>query len=134
MNALKSSKADRIRGFGPIAEPDDDAVVGVDALDDLARRGFAADERPRLLALCFQLRRAYHFIDRTLVGRSESMRRLRERLWNNVFTRDLTTYVRHLQPRMEDFSTFLLGETGTGKGTAASALGRSRTQTRAFAE
>lgn len=91
----------------------------------LQKRGFAEDEIHHFVALCYQLRRAYFFIDRNLVGRSPCMKELRKNLWNNVFTYDLELYNKYLWNKMEHFSTLILGETGTGKGTAASAIGRS---------
>jgi len=92
---------------------------------EFAAAGFAAGRIPRSVALLYQIRRAYHFIDVGLVGASPCMRQLRLHLWDNVFTRDIQLYERYLWDRMEDFSTLLLGETGTGKGTAAAAIGRS---------
>jgi DNA-binding NtrC family response regulator len=96
-----------------------------EVLASLAQRGFTREEALGFAAMFYQLRRAYYFIDRSLVGRSASMRALRRALWDNVFTADLRLYARHLSASMEDFSTLLLGETGTGKGAAAAAIGRS---------
>jgi DNA-binding NtrC family response regulator len=91
---------------------------------ELAQRGVEEDEATRYFAFFYQLRRGFHFIGR-LTGKSESMRRLRRALWNNTFTHDMRTYHGSLSNRLEDFSTLLLGETGTGKGDAAAAIGRS---------
>lgn len=96
-----------------------------DVLDMLASRGFSATEACRYLALFYQLRRAFYFIASSLVGQCSSMQQLRCSLWANVFTTDMSLYNRHLWNRMEDFSTLFLGETGTGKGAAATAIGRS---------
>ncbi len=108
------------QGGAPLAVP-----FGDDAIADLVRSGFAEERAARFFALFFQLRRAFHFIERSLAGECESMRRLREALWNNVVTHDMRGYEAALWNRMEDFSTLLLGETGTGKGSAAAAIGRS---------
>ena len=107
-------------GDEPVTVP-----FGGDLLAALRRKGFSKKDALRFMALFFQLRRAYYFIAKSLVGRSRSMKKLRFGLWNNVFTHDIGLYERHLWDSMEDFSTLLLGETGTGKGAAAAAIGRS---------
>jgi DNA-binding NtrC family response regulator len=94
-------------------------------LRQLAVRGFSEAQATSYFAFFFQLRRAFFFLERLLVGDSPSMQRLRLALWNNLFSHDMRNYVRALWNRMEDFSTLLLGETGTGKGSAAAAIGRS---------
>ena len=88
-------------------------------------RGFSVPESLRFFAMLYQIRRAFFLIDRSLTGSSPSMRRFRLHLWNNVFTHDIRWYEQYLWNRMEDFSTLVLGETGSGKGTAAAAIGRS---------
>jgi len=106
-----------------------DAVVTLPFAEHLIARikphGFSDKQCLRYLGLYYQLRRAFHFIEDSLVGDSPSMKQLRCSLWNNVFTKDIRNYDEHLWNRMEDFSTLLLGETGTGKGSAAAAIGRS---------
>lgn len=95
------------------------------AVADMASFGLPAPLARRYFATFYQLRRAYYFINEGLTGKSESMQRLRSALWNNVFTCDMNMYVTSMWNRMEDFSTLILGETGTGKGSSASAIGRS---------
>jgi transcriptional regulator with AAA-type ATPase domain len=94
-------------------------------LSRLAQRGSSAERSVRIFSLFWQMRRAYYFIAGGLVGVSRSVRRLREALWNDVFTHDFARYERLLWDRLEDFSLILKGETGSGKGQAAAAIGRS---------
>lgn len=95
-----------------------------DLLALLSRYGFSKTQGVRFLELFFQMRRAFYFISK-IQGSSECVMKLRKALWNNVFTKSIQLYEEHLWNRMEDFSTMILGETGTGKGMAASAIGRS---------
>jgi hypothetical protein len=108
------------QGGAPLTVPFADEVIA-----ELGRSGFSEERAVRYFAMFFQLRRAFYFILTSLSGECESMRRLRQALWNNVFTHDMHGYDAALWNRMEDFSTVLLGETGTGKGSAAAAIGRS---------
>ncbi len=87
--------------------------------------GFSPADALHYFALFFQMRRAYFFIHHGLIGCSSAMMQLRAQLWNNIFTHDIDRYAHGLWQRMEDFSTLLLGETGTGKSLAAAAIGRS---------
>lgn len=106
-----------------------DTPVPVDfaqeAREAVTARGFKEKHFYHYFALSFQLRRAFYFISHALVGSSPCMKELKKHLWYNVFTYNIDLYDRFLWNRMEDFSTLLLGETGTGKGTAAQAIGRS---------
>ena len=108
------------QGGEPLAVTFAEDVVG-----DLMRCGFAEERALRYFALFFQVRRGFYFIRRSLIGQSLPMRRLREALWNNLFTHHMRAFEAALWSRMEDFSTMLLGETGTGKTSVAAAIGRS---------
>ncbi|SDO57342.1 sigma-54-dependent transcriptional regulator [Desulforhopalus singaporensis] len=97
---------------------------GRDVMSMLHNSGIPEVDIVRFVSLFFQMRRAYYFISR-IAGKSDCVMELRRTLWNNVFTGDIRLYDRYLWDRMEDFSTMILGETGTGKGMAAAAIGRS---------
>lgn len=108
------------RGVDPCTVPFARATLAL-----LSQREFGEGQVLQYFAFYYQLRRAWYFIFHGLIGKSPSMEKLRAHLWRSVFTHDAHWYEQFLWNRMEDFSTLLLGETGTGKGTAAAAIGRS---------
>ena len=98
---------------------------GEDCVTFLCQSGFSKEESVWYVGVFYQIRRAYYFISRNLIGSSPCMHAFKRRLWNNVFTHDIGNYETCMWDRMEEFSVLLVGETGTGKGSAASALGHS---------
>jgi len=99
------------------------APFALEVLKHLLDHGICSPDALRYVGMFYQLRRAFYFIRRELVGSSPSMRELRMHCWNNIFTHDLHLYLEAMVTRMEDFSTLLLGETGSGKGAVARAIG-----------
>ena len=86
----------------------------------------APTEPAHLVALFFQIRRAFQFIYFGIVGRSLASARLRAAAWHSVFTHDMRRYMRALYDRMGDFTTLITGPSGTGKELVARAIGLSR--------
>jgi transcriptional regulator of acetoin/glycerol metabolism len=96
-----------------------------DLLRQLQARGFSKKDSLRYFSIFYQIQRAFYFIAHALIGNSKPMIHLRLALWKAVLSSNIDNYDRHLWDRMEDFSTLLVGETGTGKGAAAESIGRS---------
>lgn len=85
--------------------------------------GFTDSETEKYIALFYQLHRGFYFIHSAISGDCPSIIELRMHLWNNIFTFDPHWYLDYLYDKMEDFSTLLLGETGTGKSLVAHTIG-----------
>jgi hypothetical protein len=79
-----------------------------------------------VLALFFQVRRAFHFTLEYILGGSQPAAQLRATVWQAVFTRNMRRYRRALHDRMHDVTTLIVGPSGTGKELVARAIGLSR--------
>lgn len=80
----------------------------------------------QLFSFLYQVRRAYYLIYYHIVGVSPAMTRLREAVWDAIFTRNVEWYWRYLLGKMADFSTLITGPTGAGKELIAQAIGRAQ--------
>ncbi len=107
-------------GDKPIALPFAEQLLAA-----LEKNGIEQQRALKYVGLFYQTRRAYYFISRDILGLSQCMQNLRMHLWNNIFTSDSHWYLAYFCEHMEEFSTLLLGATGTGKTRIAQAIGRS---------
>jgi len=80
----------------------------------------------RLFATFFQVRRAYAHIHECIIGSSAEARRLRARVWQSIFTRDMARFERALVGKMGDLITLITGPSGSGKELVARAIGLSQ--------
>src|ERR1051326_3837551 len=92
---------------------------------DLAELNVDVDA-PHLFACFFQVRRAFHSIFNSIVGRSLAAAQLRASVWQSIFTHDMHRYRRALYATMGDVVTLISGATGSGKEVVARAIGLSR--------
>ncbi len=81
---------------------------------------------PTAIAFFFQIRRAFHYVFRYLLGVSRPVAELRAETWHSVFTHDLRRYRDGGYQRMADIPTLVVGASGTGKDLVAQAIGYSR--------
>lgn len=89
-------------------------------------RRLALDLEPgHLLALYFQVARAFHQIHTNILGTSSAAAELRAAVWQSIFTHDIRRYQRSVYRNMRDIATLITGPSGTGKELVARAVGLS---------
>ena len=84
------------------------------------------EEAAHIFTCSFQVRRAFYYIFRAIIGRSSVAANLRAMLRTSIFTHDMRRYRRFFYNRMGDFTTLIIGATGSGKELVARAVGLSR--------
>lgn len=84
------------------------------------------DQKVSLFELFHQIYRAFFSIFDSVIGRSRPAAKLRERIWQSIFTHDLRRYRRTLVRSMSAITTLISGPSGSGKELVARAIGLSR--------
>ena len=83
-------------------------------------------EAAHLFAAMFQVHRAFHHVFHRIIGDSRPTARLRESIWQSIFTHDMRRYARSLYCRLGDLPTLITGPSGSGKDLVARAIALSR--------
>lgn len=122
--ALATAKEDE-RGLEAPEYPRFEAEL-TELLAPIAKRRSLRSTPPQLFAAFFQLRRAFVQIFEQLVGASRPAAELRATVWESIFTHRPWRYLESLTDRMRDFSTLIIGPTGSGKELVARAVGLSQ--------
>lgn len=85
-------------------------------------------EKVTVFSLFVQIVRAFLRIFENVLGSSKPAGRLREVIWESIFTHDLRRYGRTLSRRMGEFATLIIGPSGTGKEVVARTISACRFQ------
>lgn len=94
--------------------------------EGVGMEGPGEGELSHLFACIFQMRRAYQNIFKFINGVSAPAVKLRADVWESIFSHDMKRYRRVLFKRMVDYTTLIVGPSGTGKELVARAVGLSR--------
>ena len=79
-----------------------------------------------LFACLFQVRRAFKHIFECIMGESRPAARLREQVWESIFTHNLARYRRSLYQTLRELPTLVTGPSGTGKELVARSIAMSQ--------
>jgi DNA-binding NtrC family response regulator len=121
---IEEAKAGEKRGRIPFYR---DFLADFEHFLDLPRVRWEEPLDPAHVFACFfQIRRAFHFTFRSIVGGSMPAARLRAQVWQSIFTHDLRRYQRALYKSMADATTLVTGPSGTGKELVARSIAWSR--------
>ncbi|QDU54786.1 sigma 54-interacting transcriptional regulator [Aeoliella mucimassa] len=91
-----------------------------------ARVGHDRQAAAHLFACLFQVRRAFKHIFDCILGESLPVARLREQVWQSIFTHDLQRYRRSLYHSLRELPTLITGPSGTGKELVARSIAMSQ--------